>query len=113
MESSFHVDVRTDGRTTVIAISGELDLATAPSLEQGLQDAENSGATLVILDLRRLAFIDSTGLAILVRAHRRAEESGRRFAVAKGSSQVQRLLELAGLEQRLELIDSPEQLLET
>lgn len=112
MPSAFHVEVRNENHAAVIAVSGELDLASAPTLEHELQQAESSDAEVLILDLRQLEFIDSTGLGLLVKAHRRSEESGRRFAVVRGSSQVQRLLELAGLEQRLELVDSPDDLLE-
>lgn len=95
----------------MIVVSGELDLATSPALEQELKRAEESDAVLLILDLRGLQFIDSTGLSILIKAHQQAEASGRRFAVVRGPSQVQRLLGLTGLEERLELVDSPEELL--
>jgi anti-anti-sigma factor len=55
--------------------------------------------------------MDSTGLSVLVKAHQRAEESGKRFALVKGSQQVQRLLSLTGVAQRLTVVDAPEQLL--
>lgn len=111
MESSFRVDVRSQNRTAVVAVSGELDVASGPALEQELAKAKASDAQLVILDLRDLEFIDSTGLSILIKAHQQAEESGRRFAVVRGRAQVQRLLGLTGLEERLTLVDSPEELL--
>ena len=111
MENTFQIHVRREDSATVIEVSGELDLASAPAVEQELEQAESSGIELVILDLHELEFIDSTGLGLLVKAHRWSEEAGRRFAVVRGSNQVQRLLELAGLEQRLTLIDSPEELL--
>jgi len=112
VEAPFQVHVRSKNSATVIEVSGELDLASAPVLQQELERAEGSDAELVVLDLRELEFIDSTGLGLLVKAHRWSEDAGRRFAVVKGSSQVQRLLELAGLGERLTLIDSPEELLE-
>jgi anti-anti-sigma factor len=111
VESSFRVDVRSQNRTAVVVVSGELDVASGPALEQELASAEASDAQLVILDLRDLDFIDSTGLSILIKAHQHAEASGRRFAVVRGRSQVQRLLGLTGLEERLTLVDSPEELL--
>jgi len=55
--------------------------------------------------------MDSTGLSVLVRAHQRAVEKGRRFAVVRGSQQVQRLLSLTGVAERLTLVDAPEELL--
>ena len=111
MESSFRVDVRNQNRTALVVVSGELDVASGPTLEQELATTGASDAQLLILDLRDLEFIDSTGLSILIKAHQQAEASGRRFAVVRGRSQVQRLLGLTGLEERLTLVDSPEELL--
>ncbi len=96
----------------MIAVSGELDLASTPALEEGFARAEQSGATLLIVDLRALEFIDSTGLGTLIKAHHQAEAAGRGFAVVRGPSQVQRLLELTGLEERLTVVESPEELLQ-
>ena len=66
---------------------------------------------LVIVDLRELEFMDSTGLSVLVKAHQRAEEQGRRFGLVNGSQQVQRLLTLTGVADRLTVVDAPEDLL--
>jgi anti-anti-sigma factor len=112
VESSFQVQVRSEDRAAVIAVIGELDLASAPALEEELERVAANGANLVIVDLRSLDFIDSTGLGLLIKAHRRAEAAGRRFAIVRGQSQVQKLLGVTGIEQRLTLVDSPEDLLE-
>ncbi len=65
----------------------------------------------MILDLRELEFMDSTGLGLLVTTNKRAREAGRRFALVKGGQQVQRLLSLTGVGERLTVVDSPEELL--
>ena len=109
MESNFDVEVRHGDRAVVIGVSGELDLASSPALEQELDSGAASHAEVVIVDLRQLEFMDSTGLSILVRAHERATEGGRRFAVVRGPQQVQRLLSLTGVADRLTLVDSPEE----
>jgi anti-anti-sigma factor len=70
-----------------------------------------SDAQLVVVDLRHLEFMDSTGLSVLVRAHQRAEENGRRLGLVNGSQQVQRLLTLTGVADRLTLTDVPGELL--
>jgi len=70
-----------------------------------------SDTKLLIIDLRALDFMDSTGLSVLVRAHQRTEEQGRQLAMVKGPQQVQRLLSLTGVADRLTLVDSPEELL--
>ena len=112
VESSFQVEVRSADRAAVIVVSGELDLASAPALEEELTRAVTNGADPVIVDLRELEFIDSTGLGLLIKANRKAEAAGRRFAIVRGQSQVQRLLGVTGIEQRLTLVDSPEELLQ-
>ena len=111
MQSHFRVEVRNADATTVISVSGELDLASSPALEEELERVAQSDAQLVVVDLRNLEFMDSTGLSVLVRAHQRAEENGRRLGLVNGSQQVQRLLTLTGVADRLTLTDVPESLL--
>jgi anti-sigma B factor antagonist len=111
MQSHFRVAVRGTNAATVIAVSGELDLASSPALEEELDRIAGSDAAVMIVDLRELEFMDSTGLSVLVRAHQRAEELGKRFGLVNGSAQVQRLLTLTGLADRLTLPDAPEELL--
>jgi anti-sigma B factor antagonist len=101
--------VRSQGKATIIAVSGELDLASSPALQEELDRASDSD--MMIIDLRELDFMDSTGLSVLVRAHQRAEEQGRRLAMVKGPQQVQRLLSLTGVADRLTVVDRPEELL--
>jgi len=103
------VEVRSEGRSAVLTLTGELDLASSRALEEELGklvDAES-----VILDLRPLEFIDSTGLSVLVKAHQEAQDEGREFGLIKGGAQVQRLLALTGLDERLTVVDAPEELL--
>lgn len=95
----------------MLAVTGELDLASSPSLEGELERVCQSDAGVVIVDLRELEFLDSTGLSVLVKASRRAVEAGRRFALVRGRPQVQRLLELTGVADRLTVVDTPEELL--
>jgi anti-sigma B factor antagonist len=107
-QNEFNVETSSDESATVLTVTGELDLATSPALEAELERA-SSGPELVILDLRGVTFMDSTGLSLLVKAQRRAQDARRRLAVVKGGAQVQRLLTLTGVAERLTLIDSPEQ----
>ena len=107
MQSHFRLEVRNQGRATVIAVSGELDLASSPALQEELERAIGSDATVIVLDLGRLSFMDSTGLHVLVKAHQRAHEAGRRFVVTKGGEQVQRLLDLTGVTDLMEIVDTP------
>jgi anti-sigma B factor antagonist len=107
----FKVAVEDRDGATVLTLSGELDLAASPMLEQKLEHALGQPPALVIVDLRQLEFIDSTGLSVLVRARQRAQEQSRRFVLAGAGAQVQRLLSLTGIAERLELAESLEQAL--
>jgi anti-sigma B factor antagonist len=111
VQSNFNVETRDGAQAVVIEVRGELDLASSPALEQELERGAAAKAEVVIVDLRELEFMDSTGLSVLVRAHQRANDNGQRFGVVKGPQQVQRLLSLTGVADRLRLGDSPEELL--
>jgi anti-sigma B factor antagonist len=106
VQSHFHVEAHTEGRACVLTITGELDLAAAPALEQELDAALKSGASVIVLDLERLDFIDSTGLSVLVRGQQQAQEAGLDLGLVKPAAQVERLLELTGLAERLTLAES-------
>jgi anti-anti-sigma factor len=111
VSNDFSVDVREQGGATVLVVIGELDLRTSPELEDRLTRAFDGGAELVILDLRQIEFMDSTGLRVLLSAHQRAHETGRRFALVKGADQVERVLTLTGVRDLLTVIDAPEDLM--
>lgn len=111
MQSNFSVDVEDGEHAIVIGVSGELDLASSPELEREFERGIASDAELLIIDLRSLEFMDSTGLSVLVRAHQKATQNGKRLAVVKGPPQVQRLLSLTGVAERLTVGETPEELL--
>lgn len=112
MQSDFLVDTQTTGRAVTLALSGELDLVSSPILAQALDRANESDAETIVVDLRNLEFMDSTGLHLLVGAQQRAHETGRRFFLIRGGDQVQRLFDLSGTAEFLPIVDSPEDLLE-
>ena len=109
MQSDFRVDVRTEGRATIVVVSGELDLASSPELQEQLDRVWESDPELLVIDLRQLEFMDSTGLSIIVGAHQRMAEKGQSLSLVRGSPQVQRLLDLTGVAERLRLVDTPEE----
>jgi anti-sigma B factor antagonist len=111
VQNQFSVNVHRDGPAAVVAVSGELDLASGPELESQLDELAAPGTTLVIVDLRQLDFMDSTGLSIIVRAHQRLVGQGCEMGLVRGSQQVQRLLDLTGVAERLRLVDTPDELL--
>jgi anti-sigma B factor antagonist len=110
-QDNFRVDVRNEDRAVVFAVEGELDLASSPTLEQAIDRVSEDDIDLLIVDLRELRFMDSTGLHALVKANKRAGEAGRKFAVVQGGAQIQRLLSLTGVGDLLTVAASPEELL--
>ncbi|HWF55871.1 MAG TPA: STAS domain-containing protein [Solirubrobacteraceae bacterium] len=111
MQSHFSVEQRSEGDATMLVVTGELDLAASPTLEERLDHVFDGSTSQLIIDLRALEFIDSTGLSVLVKAHQRAEDAGRRFGLVNGGSQVRRLLSLTGIAERLTVADEPDELL--
>jgi anti-anti-sigma factor len=92
-----------DDGLRVVAVRGELDLSTAPDLERPLEDAISSGDALVLIDLSECEFIDSTGIALIVRAWQRLDHAADgggngRVVICNNNDQVRRVLEITGLE---------------
>jgi anti-anti-sigma factor len=78
----------------VLLLSGELDLASTPTLERELRDAEASSPRRLVIDLAGLAFMDSTGLQALLRARERANNDDHQLSLRRAPHQVQRVFEL-------------------
>jgi anti-anti-sigma factor len=102
---SIHIDET--GDTVTMRLEGELDIATTAGADSELRRVEQGGARVIVLDLRGLTFMDSTGLGLLVSAAARARGGGHRLAIVRGPAAVQRVLELTGLDARLDVIDDP------
>ena len=83
---------------TVVAPSGEIDLATAPVLREGLQQAETAQAEGLLIDLRGVSFIDSSGIGELVGCHRRCRDAGRRLAFLVPDGTTRKILAVTGMD---------------
>jgi anti-anti-sigma factor len=94
-----------DGRAHV-TLRGELDLATAPDLEAALSDLLDAGQDVVV-DLRELAFLDSTGLRVLAAADARVEGREQQFLIVRPrpGATIEKILAISGVESVLDLID--------
>jgi anti-sigma B factor antagonist len=98
-----------NGTLAVVAPTGELDLSGAAVLEGELERlAAEPELGTVVLDLRGLEFMDSSGLRLVVLADMRAREAGRRFALIRGDDTVHRVFEITRMAERLEFVDAPE-----
>lgn len=101
------LDVSTEDRDGLVhlALQGELDLSTVGKVQEELRRVEASAPPVVVLDLKKLTFLDSTGLRCLVTADERAREAGRRVVIVRGPDPVQRVFSITRLEERLEMVD--------
>jgi anti-sigma B factor antagonist len=84
---------------TLLEVTGSVDSATAPDLDRSLQDLLSRGHSRLLVDASQISFISSPGLRALMSAQRRARELGGEVRLAGPSAQVQKVFEIAGLDQ--------------
>jgi anti-sigma B factor antagonist len=92
-----------DPSTTVITVAGELHVTTAPDFSASLNDAITDGKTSVVLDMTDVAFIDSTGLSVLLNALRRVTRRDGRLALVCTNPTVLRLFEITRLDSTFDI----------
>jgi anti-sigma B factor antagonist len=97
--SEFRIAVTEDAGVTVVAIAGELDVATAPSLREELYRVIDQGVPMVVVDLAEMDFIDSTGLGVLVGALKRVKERSASLELRALPPSARRVFEITGLTQ--------------
>ena len=90
------VTSRTDD-VAVVRVIGELDLATAPQLGEVLAELTGNGTIHVTLDLSEMAFIDSTGVTVLVSGLKRLHEAGGDMALESPKASAMKVFEITGL----------------
>ena len=100
------VDRRDDAARLVVM--GELDIGTADILRRAIDGVRGTEVALLLVDLRELSFMDSTGIRILLELAADSARDGWRLTVVKGPPQVQQLLEMMRIDERLPLVESPE-----
>ena len=92
------VSSRSQGDHTIVTLAGEIDLYTAPRLQTELHAAMRSAdPALVVVDMSGVEFCDSTGMNVLLAAHRQACERGGDLALAAPRAAVRKILEVTGL----------------
>jgi anti-anti-sigma factor len=104
LSSPFEVTVEERGGAVHALLRGELDISTAPRLEETLARVEAESPPLLVIDLSALTFMDSTGLRLLIGADGRAQDDGRRVVLVQGNELVHRVMRLTRLDERLEIV---------
>jgi anti-anti-sigma factor len=102
--AGYTCEVCTQAGAWRLTLGGEIDLAAAPLLDAALRLAQADALT-VALDLRDVEFMDSSGIAVLIRAHQRAQRDGNELMLGSPSRPVCRLLEMCGVEEVLQIED--------
>ena len=92
--------------TDVVSPTGDIDIATAPEVRKAM--LANAGGRRIVLDLRGVTFMDTSGLQLLVEGRRRAIAEGGAFAIVDGPAAVRRVIEVAGLAPKLEHVVAPQ-----
>jgi anti-sigma B factor antagonist len=106
LNASFRATAEPSDGLHTVSIFGELDQGTAPELRSVLGETLGTPTVAVLVDLSDCAFIDSTGLSLLVEAKRRLTEERRPFGVCCPEADVRRLLELTGIDEAVALYDT-------
>ena len=107
---SFNVETTEQGGAVHVKLSGDLDLSTSKRAEEAIEEAERAGKPTVVVDLRGLTFMNSTGLRVIVSADKRARRSNKRLAIVQGPAAVRRVFEITRLDERLDIVDTPEEI---
>lgn len=102
----FEVEVGSQAGAIVVALSGELDIATADRLTKALDGLSIAQGDKLAIDLSALEFMDSTGLRLLITANREASENGYEFVVVTGGSPAKRVFELTKMDGHIKVVDS-------
>ena len=101
-----------DHRVRCVTLQGELDLDCAYEFDAALRRLESEHPDAIVVDLRGLAFCDTSGLARLLALRRRARRDGWRLLLVRGSATIQRLLAVTALTEHFELVSDPDAALE-
>jgi anti-sigma B factor antagonist len=110
-QTQLTIQTRTQPAGVLLELRGELDMASASQLERAIASVLVDRPPAVVLDLRELDFIDSTGLRTLISEHERSREAGREFALVQGSKQVDRLMSITRVTEHLRVVSCPEDVL--
>jgi anti-sigma B factor antagonist len=103
----FSCEVGRNGSSGWVRPAGDLDLDTVHRVEAALAGLRGEGYENLVLDLRKLTFMDSTGLRLVIRWHTAARDEGFRFAIVPGPEVVQRVFRLTGMDAHLTVSDPP------
>jgi anti-sigma B factor antagonist len=97
---------RHEGDVSVVSAQGEVDVFTAPGLDTELDALIAAGSARLVVDLSEVAFLDSTGLGVLVKALKHAREAGGWLHLVVTSDRIRKIFEITGLDASIPIFDT-------
>ncbi len=101
----FRIDVEPERESVRVAPVGELDIATVEKLRAEVERLREAGFTDLVLDLRGVRFLDSTGLRLVLELDAAARQASQELTIIRGSAVVQRIFEVTQVSDRLKFVD--------
>ena len=98
MQEMLQISMQLDDGAAVVRTAGELDASTAPQLRDCFEELFRSDCRQVVVNMGELAFIDSTGLGVMVAALKRFRSAGGSLSVTEPRPQIRKVLELTSLD---------------
>lgn len=105
--SLYDVDIADGALGPVIALTGEIDLAAVQTVDERIRAGLDGHASTVVIDLRAVEFMDSSGLRLVLQLDQDVRGRGGRLVVVRGGRRVARVMELSGVDRQLETVDDP------
>lgn len=104
---AFTTSARKVGDVVVVSLSGELDMAGTDAFEEAIDRAQ--GQTPIVVDLRPLKFIDSTGMRALIQAYVAGQDGRTTVSFVRGAGVVERVLQISGVDELLAWVEAPDE----
>ncbi|HEY2195426.1 MAG TPA: STAS domain-containing protein [Actinomycetospora sp.] len=89
-----------------LVLHGELDITTFPIAQREISSVQDQRPAILVLDMAELAYLDSSGIRLVLLAQQHADDSGRKVAVRLGDGQARRLFDMLGLADRFDVLDA-------
>jgi anti-anti-sigma factor len=105
--TEFEIGVEKRGSMAILRPAGELDLAAAPKVEATIVELAGNSPDTLVIDLRQVTFLDSSGLRSLITARREGAQKWE-LKLIRGPRQVQRVFELTGMDHVFDFVDASE-----
>jgi len=105
MDETFGVSEEGDERSVVVTLSGEVDIAAAPTVRERLEQVARGRRTLIV-DLSPVSFIDSTALGVLIGVHKQCDRSGTEMHLVVSEPRILKVFEITGLTDLFDIVPS-------